>query len=459
MIVETKIAALNSFVKSQRENLDFSHMYNEKKNGGFAKRVRERKQHLNSDLVSRFFCQIIAVSPLNSKIPEVHSVKMVAAGVIKQVTIPSEKPVSNIEFDFSKLPTEILVKIYGYLDILGISRCAQVSKSFNLISKDSLLLKSWEKLSIKEKNVSTEFLGYIFKRGITELNLSLCEILPPKVRLLKDLKSEPLNLKTLSLDGTSGDKTLLNEIITSHPMENIDIRRSMNMYLSNNISLFIKCLPKIGSQLKSLNLEYGGLNRYRGANSIPLIVDNCLGLEELNISYNILSQESITYLFENLTPNILKLDMRINLIYKYIMNDNHIRALVKRCPKLKVLDIRTTYSKVTYQGLVAISEGLLFLESLGFSKTIEDELGLPNNINLTKMEKLKSMKNLKELLIGLLSNTAEYQSILEREIPNLRENGFSLERKLLTGKLTKVITLQEPASLCFYIRCLFSLLK
>ena len=100
------------------------------------------------------------------------------------------------------------------------------------------------------------------------------------------------------------------------------------MYLSNNISLFIKCLPKIGSQLKSLNLEYGGLNRYGGAtlnticaNSIPLIVDNCLGLEELNISYNILSQESITYLCENLTPNILKLDIRINLIYRYIMND------------------------------------------------------------------------------------------------------------------------------------------
>ena len=96
------------------------------------------------------------------------------------------------------------------------------------------------------------------------------------------------------------------------------------------------------------------------------------------------------------------------------------------------------------QGLVAISEGLLFLESLGFSKTIEDELGLPNNINLPKMEKLKSMKNLKELFIGFLSNTAEYQSILEREIPNLRKHGFHLERKLLTGQLTKVITWQEP---------------
>ena len=101
------------------------------------------------------------------------------------------------------------------------------------------------------------------------------------------------------------------------------------------------------------------------------------------------------------------------------------------------------------QGLVAISEGLLFLESLGFSKTIEDELGLPNNINLPKMEKLKSMKNLKKLFIGFLSNTAEYQSILQREIPNLRKHGFHLERKLLTGKLTKVITWQEPTSLYF----------
>ena len=297
-------------------------------------------------------------SPLNYKITEVQIVK-----VIESVTIPSEESVSKTEFDFLQLPNEILVKIFGYLDIQDISRCAQLSKRFNLISKDPSLLKAWEKLSIKEKNVPTEFLAYIFQRGITELTLSQCKILPPKVRLPKplNLKPEPLNLKTLSLDGTSGDKTLLNEIITSHPMENIDIRRNSDLSNISNISPFIKCLPKIGSQLKSLNLEHGGLNRYGCVNldtylniicahSLPLIVDNCLGLEELNISYNILNQESVTYLCENLTPNILKLDIRNNLIYKYILNDKLIRALVKRCPKLKVLDIRTTYSKVTYQG-------------------------------------------------------------------------------------------------------------
>ena len=103
------------------------------------------------------------------------------------------------------------------------------------------------------------------------------------------------------------------------------------------------------------------------------------------------------------------------------------RALVKRCPKLKVLDIRSN-ELVTYQGLVAIIEGLPSLEYLGLPDSVGMELGLPsfNDIDLSKMRRLKSMKNLKELLIGDYHKNSDYskecQSILKREIPHLRKH-------------------------------------
>ena len=90
--------------------------------------------------------------------------------------------------------------------------------------KRFFIVGSWGKLSIESMKVPTEFLTYIIQRGITELSLIECEILPPKVKLA-ELK-RPLNLKTLSLDWMKGDKTLLNEILTSHSLEKVDLRES-----------------------------------------------------------------------------------------------------------------------------------------------------------------------------------------------------------------------------------------
>ena len=352
--------------------------------------------------------------------------KMVAAGVMRTDTNPIQSDL-NTELECLPVPNEILVKIFGYLDIQDISRCGRVSHQFNMISKDASLWKSMGKLCIDEKEVPTEFLAYVVQRGITELSLYECTILPPK-----DMLTQPLNLKTLNLDETRGDTTLLNEILTSNPMEKVDLRDCT----SPNVHLFIKSLPETGSKLKSLNLYNGLLGNYGDLASISKIVNTCLSLEELNISCNTLTVKAMDYLCENLTPNIFKLDIGIGSGELQFpqdhkgLNDNNIRALVKRCPKLKVLDIRSNV-KVTYQGLVAISNGLHFLEYLGLPERVENELGLPritydnkvlpHTINLTKMQALKSMKTLKELLFEDNSCSEEYQSILKKEIPHLRK--------------------------------------
>ena len=349
--------------------------------------------------------------------------------VIKPATAPV-KSVFNTELDCLPLPDEILVKIFGYLNIQDISRCARISRQLNRISKDSTLWQSWEKLSTwgywgKQRKIPTEFLTYIIQRGITELYLFKCEILPPKVKLA-ELK-QPLNLKSLILDETKGDKTLVNKLLTSYSMEKIDIRQCMMSKW--DISQFINVLPQIGSQLKSLNLANPFPGKLCGLSSISSIVDSCLGLEELSIGGNSLNEDAIYYLCENLTSKILNLDIRIGgwLDRDKGLNDNNIRALVKRCPQLKVLDIRYN-EKLTYQGLVSIIEGLHFLEYLGVPDSIANELGLPNmaalgrrsNIDLVKMGRLKSMKNIKAVLVADPDRTDECKSILKEEIPQLK---------------------------------------
>ena len=166
--------------------------------------------------------------------------KIVAAYVMKPPIVPSEESVSNTEIKCLPLPNEILVKIFGYLDIQDISRCAQVSCQFNMISKDSSLWKSWGKLCVYKRKVLTEFLTYIIQRGITGISLFRCEILPPRVKLT-ELK-RPLNLKTLSLYKTIGDGTLLNNIIMSHPMEQVDLDVPWDF------------LPKINEETKKIVL-------------------------------------------------------------------------------------------------------------------------------------------------------------------------------------------------------------
>ena len=62
------------------------------------------------------------------------------------------------------------------------------------------------------------------------------------------------------------------------------------------------------------------------------------------------------------------------------------------------------------------------------------EESLPYTINLPKMDALKSMRTLKELLIGYNSFSNEYKSILKSEIPQLRINDSNTFEVALTNK-------------------------
>ena len=301
-------------------------------------------------------------------------------------------------------------------------------------------------ICIKDRKIPTEFLLYILKKGITELKLKHCEILPPRVPRAKLSKS--MGLKTLIIDLTVVDETLVEEMISSRSIEKLALRDCSN----TNLPLIPRNLSRIGWKLKTLNL--GNLLRYGKKyylRSTSLIVNSCINLEELNLCCNSFSTDAVEYLCENLTPTILKLDLKTiqyasydknlrmglpdELARKVGLTDKNLGALVKRCPKLRVLDIRDN-DNVTYQGLLAISNGLHFLEYLGLPTSVGIEFGLPQftwiefpvskfqmlpyTLQVHKMQPLKLMKTLKEISLSHeMPYPEELQSLLRKEIPQL----------------------------------------
>ena len=129
----------------------------------------------------------------------------------------------------------------------------------------------------------------------------------------------------------------------SHPIERIDLNDGI--FSRRQIDKIIESLPKIGKELKCLNFICRELPKFR-ISWIDLIVENCLALEELNIAFG-LSDYLITQLCKNLPLNIVKLELNFGLF-----NDDHLQTVVKRCKKLKSLDIR--YTAVTFSGVKSL---------------------------------------------------------------------------------------------------------
>ena len=336
--------------------------------------------------------------------------------------LESKVPVATSDFELNEtlseeglpIPNEMLTKIFGYLDIKDISHCAQVCKRFQGISEE--IWYCWDKITIDSKEVPSEFITFILEKGIKDLQILNCKILPPKPKF-----THPLKLKSLHIDELcSGYDGIITHLLKTHPMEKIQLERSKNLISNKKFSEFTGGLPKTGSRLKSLALAYfdlEGKSEYvHKGRHYDHIAESCVNLEELDIYDNELDPSSAEHLSENLTSSIL----RLSLFSVIQFDDNALCKLVKRCSKLQTLDIRDT--KVTWHGLSASIENLQCLEYLAIPERFGEEFGLPNSMDMKTMQKLRSMKQLKMLLIGMRSIYNTHYKILfngDKEKPRL----------------------------------------
>lgn len=60
-----------------------------------------------------------------------------------------------------KLPKELLLRIFSYLDVVSLCRCAQVSKAWNILALDG---SNWQRIDLFDfqKDVEVSFLTKSF---------------------------------------------------------------------------------------------------------------------------------------------------------------------------------------------------------------------------------------------------------------------------------------------------------
>ena len=102
-------------------------------------------------------------------------------------------------------------------------------------------------------------------------------------------------------------------------------------------------------------------------NLMPIqpIIKKCTQLIDVNFGHIGLSFSSINFLVENLTPTVEKLCVA----GLERLNDSHIETLVKRCTRIRKLDIRRT--GITKKSVITIAkhmEGTLKKLDLSYTK-------------------------------------------------------------------------------------------
>ena len=355
------------------------------------------------------------------------------------------------------LPNEIMLKVINYLYIKDLVELGEVSKKISAICSDQSL---WQKI-IRSKDtpklfhmdaqgcwiydidvpvIPTDFMKRVIENGCQYLSLHYMKlgtpvgpISLPKLRLLnyyrKDINN-PLSfigsLRYLDLKHCEADVKTFEEILAScHRLQKLSMASiTQSKPLTSNMIRSI-CYQN-GHCLQTLNLSYCiGLD----LDSIMEITKNCIGLKNIDLFATQLSKDSISFLVNNLTPQLETLSLG-NLSN---LKDQHVKALVNRCNKLSVVNFQNT--KITNDSLTYIIKHLQHtLEKLN--------VFMCNDITYAKLTELKSMPKLKVLKSAQVMNISDHEKENLKKMTPLERFGDSIRPK--RRKLKQFWNLSEP---------------
>ena len=297
-------------------------------------------------------------------------------------------------YQLNDLPNEVILKLFGFMDIKELLLSGQVSKRFRAIANDESL---WLKLNLCDREVPYEFIEKAAENGCKYLSLVNCDIvgLTGKSEL-----SFNLNYLTMSRGCYQSGQGLLKLIQNCSSLQKLSVA-CMGMDTDD-----VQDICQNGQTLQVLDLEGSTINL---RNQIEILKDfftNCEHLTELNIqgllclvnTSNGIDQEFlIQTLVDNLTSTILK----VNLGVQNVLSDKHVKKLVKRCNKITHLSLRCTL--ITNDSVQSIIKHLkTSLEKLDVSET---------NVDCAALLELKSIPTLKTLLYYQDDGAEDYENL------------------------------------------------
>ena len=295
------------------------------------------------------------------------------------------------------LPDEITLKILNFVNIKDLFRCLAVNKKLRTIANDQSL---WSTMHL-EGVMPAQLLPQILAKGCQHLSLYHHRFTnndSPKFA-----KNFQLKYLAVENDFQIGSDTILPELATScygleklyvyvYPKDFAKASKMMKCIIQNSQSLKILYIQDLDQCQLTMSFE-----------SVKLIITLCVELTELSITYTNLSQESIDFICENLTPKIEKFDISWNDSF----DDKQLKKLLNRCNKLTELDFSGTQ--------VSNKSVSIIVETLSPTLTkLETSYGL---INLSDLLKLAAMPKIQVLGYDLLSE--EDQKKFEEIMPHL----------------------------------------
>ena len=320
---------------------------------------------------------------------------------------------------FQDLPDEIMLKVINYLDIDKRVKFGEVSKRMRAISCDKTL---WQKMNLSrdgpswryEIDIPTNFVKMVIENGCQYLSLHCMKVGTPGGPISKTSEGHLIldkasSLKYLDLKYCEAHVLTFEDILAScHSLQKLSMASIRERKLITTNMIRSICYQN-GSTLQTLDLcSSRGLNM----ESIQRITKNCVGLKNIDFYNTGLSKVSISYLVNNLTPEVEKLS--IGSLRE--LKDEHVKALVTRCNKLSVLNLQHT--TITNDSLTHIIENL--------QDTLEElDVRYCDVITYAKVKELRSMPNLR-VLKGQSWNFGDREKqTLKKLMPLVRFDGFN----------------------------------
>ena len=295
------------------------------------------------------------------------------------------------------LPSEIILKILGQVNIRDLFQCSRVNKKIREIAHDKSL---WEKMNLcSDVDVPAELFSKLLEKGCEYLSIPLISAVKGTARFEKNSE-----LKYISFHVSKSTNCLPEFAASCHGLEKLTVF-CVDIDQSGFDQLF-KCFIQNSSTLKVLSIVNCQIMSYE---SMRLIVTLCQGLTDLNIWGTSISQKTMDFFCANLTIGIEKLDISEQPMF----GDNQLKRLVTRCKRLTELAFVDT--NVSDESVDLIIQNLpQTLTKLEFGQVF----------SFPKLLKIASMPNLKVLLVWDLPTNKKEELI--KTLPYLSD---SFERK------------------------------
>ena len=237
------------------------------------------------------------------------------------------------------LPNELILKIFTYLTIKDLGRCAQVSKNFYIIAYDKTL---WTKILVTSRMPPNSFnlplrhrsscvmphrlLVQALTRGARHLALSNLNFISTSQPNFPTTNQ----VEYLALSGFIMDENYFRQLILSfHQLKKLSVANSYGAWKFEDL---MKGILQNSNSLKVLDLS--GFCKL-DTQDIKSILSSCPNLTEANFGYNwwdgMGPVPNLSIIFANSTPNIKKLGLSGTAI--------NVDAITQSCHNLKHLDL------------------------------------------------------------------------------------------------------------------------